>query len=82
MASTKQARRPASPSQADKPKKGKCVDCAHAYVMTDHMPQNPLISICGQNNERFSQGHVCQINGFEPRKGELVIHEMIYLNRD
>ncbi len=62
-------------------KTGKCVECAHAYVMSDHQPRNPLISICDRNKERYSQGHIYQINGFEPRKGELVIHEMIYLNR-
>jgi len=65
----------------EKPKSGKCVECAHAYVMSDHQPRNPLISICGKNHERYSQGHTCQICGFAQRVGELVIHEMIYLNQ-
>lgn len=64
-----------------KPRSGKCVDCAHAYVMSDHQPRNPLISICGRNHQRYPQGHTCQIGGYEPRRGPLEIHEMIYLNR-
>ena len=68
---------------AEKPKtkKGKCIDCLHGYVMKDDMPCNPLVTLCQTNNERYPQSWECQINNFEPRAGEMEIHEMIHLIR-
>lgn len=64
-----------------KPKKGKCIECAHAYVMSDGQPCNPLISLCQKNGERYPQSWEYLISGFVQRTGELEIHPMIYLNR-
>lgn len=76
------ARKPVAKSRKEKQETGKCVDCAHAYVMRDNMPCNPLISECGINGERYPESWMCCINGFSRRNVDLVIHPMIYLNRE
>lgn len=63
------------------PHVGRCVDCAHGYVMSDGVKGNPLITECPISKTRYPQSWLCTINCFILRTTELVIHPMIYLNR-
>ena len=71
---------PATPPPA--PVTGLCVDCAHGYVMSDGTPYNPLVTECAISKIRYSQSTMCCIGRFEARKGELEVHEMVYLTRN
>ena len=56
-----------------------CINCEHGYVMSDGIKQNPLIIECIVDKTRCSQSGRCSNKSFVERKGELVVHPMIYL---
>ena len=65
----------------EEPKTGRCIDCAHGYVMSDGVKGNPLIIECGINKVRNPQSWCCTTNSFQKRTGEMEVHPMIFLNR-
>ena len=65
---------------ADKERKGRCMDCANAYLMRSE-PRNPVVAKCELTNERWVASMEPDCGRFEYRKAEAVIHPMIYLNR-
>lgn len=64
----------------DKPKNGICRDCAKAYLMQSAI-HNPVVAKCESTGERWVASMNPQCGIFSQRKGEEVIHPMIFLNR-
>jgi len=58
-----------------------CINCEHGYVMSDGIERNPLITECMIDKSRRSQSGRCSNKSFVERKGERVVHPMIYLTK-
>lgn len=66
--------------QPDTPAKGRCIDCAKAWLMRDTAAMNPVIARCGVDGERnVARVHHCTKGMFERAEGEPVIHPMEYV---
>lgn len=73
------ARKPAQPKpQPEKPKNGRCRDCAKAYLMRSSI-HNPVVAICEPTGERWVASMNPQRGIFSQIKGEEIIHPMIFL---
>jgi len=78
--SPKRPSRTGTRTDSNEPKKGRCYDCQHAYLMQS-APHNPIVALCGQNKERWVASMTPDCNMFKQRMGEAEIHPMIFLNR-
>ena len=72
-------RKPTKPKK-EKPKRGKCYDCRHAYLMQSS-PFNPIVAQCDVNKERWVASMEPNCLSFDDRTGEAEIHPMIHLTK-
>lgn len=78
---TRRRKPPIKKKEEIDPKDKCCRECQFAYLMRSEK-WNPIVAECTKTKERFVAS-TCQTNckTFKKREGEMVINEMIFLNR-